>query len=111
MAAIGMNSAPIRKARALRRQMTLPEVKLWSELRKRPGGFKFRRQHPIETYVLDFYCPEARLAIEVDGIAHDIGSRPMHDGERDKRLEKRAVRTLRVPAKDVLNDIEQWFEW
>jgi very-short-patch-repair endonuclease len=86
--------------------MTLPEVKLWSELRKRPGGFKFRRQHPIETYVLDFYCPEARLAIEVDGIAHDIGSRPMHDGERDKRLEKRAVRTLRVPAKDLLNDIE-----
>ena len=57
------------KARALRRNMTLPEGMLWLELRKRPGGFKFRRQHPIGNYIVDFYCPAVRLVVEVDGLS------------------------------------------
>ena len=47
--------------------MTPPEVALWQSLRTRPGGYKFRRQHPAGIYVLDFFCTKARLAIEVDG--------------------------------------------
>jgi very-short-patch-repair endonuclease len=47
--------------------MSLPEVLLWQALRARPGGWKFRRQHPSGPYVADFYCHEARLIVEVDG--------------------------------------------
>ena len=65
-----------RNARKLRRKMTLPEVILWHWLRQRPEGLKFRRQHPTGPYVLDFFCSDARLAIEVDGEAHSRGNRP-----------------------------------
>src|SRR5689334_16373959 len=58
------------KARELRRHMSLPETLLWRLLRRAPNGVAFRRQHPIGPYVLDFYCPSAKLAIEVDGAAH-----------------------------------------
>jgi very-short-patch-repair endonuclease len=59
------------RARELRRQMSLPEVVLWQALRNvRLAGLRFRRQHPIGPYILDFYCPAARLALEVDGFAH-----------------------------------------
>src|SRR5260370_33825496 len=58
-----------RRARQLRQQMSLPEVVLWQALRKaRFAGLRIRRQHPIGPYILDFYCPAARLAIEVDGL-------------------------------------------
>ena len=60
--------ATIGKARGLRRSLTLPEGLLWRELRKRPEGLKFRRQHPAGPFVLDFVCLQARLAIEVDGV-------------------------------------------
>lgn len=60
-----------RRANTLRRAMTLPEVLLWRELKQRPAGLKFRRQHPAGRYVLDFYCAKLALAIEIDGSAHD----------------------------------------
>ena len=63
--------ATVKLARKLRSEMSLPEVLLWRELRLRPGGYKFRRQHPAGPYVLDFYCAALGLAIEVDGMAHD----------------------------------------
>jgi very-short-patch-repair endonuclease len=73
----------VKRARELRRKMSLPEVILWQQLRRRPGGFKFRRQHPAGPYALDFYCEEARLCIEVDGSAHDFGDAPIADEKRD----------------------------
>lgn len=94
-------------ARRLRKQMTLPEVLLWQALRSRPGNFKFRRQHPLGPYVLDFFCPAARLAVEVDGMAHDLGSNPQRDHRRDEWLRSQAVKTLRLPASDVLKDVEK----
>nr|WP_324255282.1 DUF559 domain-containing protein [Sphingomonas sp. PL-96] len=57
-------------ARKFRREMSLPEVLLWRELRARPAGLRFRRQHPAGPYVLDFFCSAQRLAVEVDGDAH-----------------------------------------
>ena len=82
--------------------MTLPEVLLWQALRARPTGLKFRRQHPSGPYVLDFYCEEASLAIEVDGMAHD--SRQKRDAERDEWLAARGIRSCRIPAEEVLAD-------
>ena len=96
----------VKRARKLRRAMSLPEVLLWRELRKRPGGFKFRRQCPIAPYTLDFACLETRLAIEVDGEAHDRGNAPERDEERDRVLAQKGFAVLRIPARDVLNDVE-----
>ena len=94
-----------KRARALRRDMTLPEVVLWEALRgSRLEGWRFRRQHPMGPYVLDFYCPSARLAVEVDGAVHDHPDRIRHDARRDEWLAKQNVRVLRVMAVDVLDD-------
>lgn len=95
----------IKLARKLRSEMTLPEGLLWRELRKRPAGFKFRRQHPASIYVLDFYCAAARLAIEVDGFTHDSIEGVRKDAARSHFLRSQGVATLRVPAKVVLEDM------
>ena len=98
-------SGTIRNAKRLRREMSLPEVLLWRALRNRPGGLKFRRQHPAGPYVLDFYCDAVKLAVEVDGEAHARGDRPLRDAARDAWLRARKVRVLRVPAGEVLHDV------
>ncbi len=87
--------------------MSLPEVLLWQELRKRPGGFKFRRQHPELAFVHDFCCLRERLLIEVDGVSHDRGNQPAFDEWRDTAMLERGYRTLRIPAGIVLQDVEE----
>ena len=90
-------------AKQLRREMSLPEVLLWLGLKgRRLEGLHFRKQHPIGPYVLDFYCDEARLAVEVDGETHDFGDRPRLDAVRDHWMAQRGIRTLRLPAVEVL---------
>jgi very-short-patch-repair endonuclease len=96
----------IRRARRLRREMSLPEVLLWRELRQRPEGLKFRKQHPAGPYAADFFCHEARLVIEVDGEAHERGNRPARDEERNAWFVERRFRVLRIPAADVLGNLE-----
>jgi very-short-patch-repair endonuclease len=86
--------------------MSLPEVMLWQQLKLRPGGFKFRKQHPAGFYVLDFFCAEAKLAIEVDGEAHSRGDQPAFDEARDRQLLAHGIVTLRTPAVEVLNNLE-----
>jgi very-short-patch-repair endonuclease len=93
----------IRRARQLRRTMSLPEVLLWCELRKVPG-LHFRKQHGAGGYVLDFFCARANLAIEVDGFAHDTGDRPARDIVRDAWLARHRIDTLRIAAREVLAD-------
>ncbi len=76
-----------KRARALRRKPSLPEVVLWRELRGwRARGLAFRRQHPIGAYILDFYCTAARLAVEVDGEAHGHADQRRHDERRAQWL-------------------------
>jgi very-short-patch-repair endonuclease len=96
----------VKRARKLRSEMTLPEGLLWRELRKRPEGLKFRRQHPAGIYVLDFYCAQARLAIEVDGRAHDGARAATADANRSHFLRSQGVATTRIPATAILDDIE-----
>ena len=91
-------------ARRLRRKMSLPEILLWQRLRGSPGGIAFRKQHPIDPYVADFYCSAAKLIIEVDGQAHDRGDRPERDETRSAFLAERGYEILRIAAEDVLKD-------
>ena len=96
----------VRRARKLRGEMSPPEIKLWQELRQRPGDLKFRRQHPCGRYVLDFYCASLRLAIEVDGFAHDNARAAAADEQRSDWLRSQHIATLRVPARIVLDDCD-----
>ena len=96
------NDKAYKNARRLRRALSLPEKLLWVRLRS--AEVRFRRQHPIGAYVLDFYCPAAKLAIEVDGAAHDFGNRPQRDDVRTAWLNGEGIQVLRIPAKEVLAD-------
>jgi very-short-patch-repair endonuclease len=88
----------------MRREPTRSEQLLWSALRNRQlAGRKFRRQHPVGRFVLDFYCPEARLAVEVDGPVH-LGKRQA-DEERQRILEAQHIRLVRIPAALVEDDL------
>ncbi|MGP7796899.1 endonuclease domain-containing protein [Sphingomonas sp. CLY1604] len=98
--------ATVRRSRRLRREMSPAEVALWCELRQRPAGLKFRRQHPAGRFSIDFFCAAARLAIEVDGEAHDRGEQPARDVERNRWLAEHGIRTLRVPAALVFREME-----
>jgi very-short-patch-repair endonuclease len=91
-----------KNARRMRRALSLPEKLLWTRLRG--GPVRFRRQHPIGPYVLDFYCAARKLAIEVDGFAHDTGDRPQRDEARTAWLLTLGIEMVRLPAKDVLAD-------
>ena len=93
------------RARRLRQSMSLPEVILWSVLRTRPNGIKFRPQCASGPYVLDFFCSDARLAIEIDSEAHSRGDRPQRDATRDAYFAQTGIHTLRVAARDVLGDV------
>ena len=96
----------VKRARKLRKEMSLPEVLLWQQLQQRPGGFKFRKQCPQHPFVIDFACLAARLAIEVDGEAHDRGDRPTRDRARDTFLEGKGFAMMRIPAREVLDNME-----
>ena len=88
-------------ARKLRAEMSLPEVLLWQELRQQ-DEVKFRRQHGIGNYVLDFYCASAKLCIEIDGQSHDMGDRPERDLARDEWLRAQGIEVIRITASEVL---------
>ena len=97
----------IARARSLRRKLTLPEGLLWIELRGRKlGGHRFRRQHPVGPYILDFYCDERRLAVEVDGQGHEQPDQIRHDQRRTVWLNARGVTVMRIAARDVLGNLE-----
>ena len=103
-------------ARQLRNNSTLSEVLLWSELKNgKMHGFDFHRQKPIDNFIVDFFCYDLMLAIEVDGSSHD--ERIEQDNERQKRLESLGVRFLRFDDLDVkkkiswvLEEIEEWIK-
>lgn len=94
------------RARSLRKTMSPPEATLWIRLRNQGlDGLKFRRQHPVGPYILDFYCDGARLAVEVDGATHNNEAQAAHDERRDRWLASQGIRTLRVSAEWVRRDL------
>jgi very-short-patch-repair endonuclease len=95
-------------ARRLRRNLSPPEARLWNRLRERkPGTPVFRRQHPIGPYVLDFYCAEARLAVEIDGLSHDLSDQPQRNLIRDAWLKARRLTVMRIAAREVMRDPDE----
>lgn len=94
-------------ARQLRRAPTRTEHLLWQQLRdRRFRGLKFRRQHPVGTLVLDFYCEEARLCIEVDGAVHQTPEAVRRDADRDIALADVDIRVLRIRAEDITSNLD-----
>lgn len=88
--------ADIKRAREFRQDETWAEKLMWRWLRdRRFSGYKFRRQHPVGIYYLDFYCEEAKLAVEVDGFGHGHPDQQHHDAEREGFLQSHGIKTLR----------------
>ncbi|MGY3254676.1 very-short-patch-repair endonuclease/DNA modification methylase [Thermostichus sp. MS-CIW-19] len=99
------------RSKTLRREMTPPERKLWTVLRNGQAGFTFRRQHPIGRYIADFYSRDAQLVVEVDGVlAHSSEEALAHDQARDAYLRELGLEVLRVPAREVLSNLEGVYE-
>lgn len=93
------------RAKAFRKALTPQEFRLWQVLRRdRVGKIKFRRQHPIGPYILDFYCAAAKLAIEIDGAVHNEPKQIAHDRRRTAWLHERGVRVVRLSAVSVMTD-------
>ena len=87
--------------RRLRTNMSLPEVLLWREFRQQ-REVKFRRQHPLGPYVLDFYCAPAKVCVEIDGQSHGMGDRPERDATRDEWLRSQGIEVIRISASEIL---------
>ncbi|SRR5487761_1287345 len=97
----------INRSRNLRHDATNAERLAWKLLRNRTAlGIKFRRQHPIGKYVVDFYCPERRLAIELDGSVHSQPSQLRRDESKERFLRQQGVQVLRISNGWVLEDPE-----
>ncbi|MDD4902574.1 MAG: endonuclease domain-containing protein [Patescibacteria group bacterium] len=91
-------------ARNLRKEGTLSEVLLWKKLQKKQmQGYNFRRQKPIDNYIVDFFCPELNLAIEIDGATH--GFKEKYDDDRQKKLESLGVKFLRFTETNVRENL------
>ena len=96
-----------KRARQLRERQTATEARLWYHLRnRRMKGNKFRRQHPIGKYVVDFYCPTAHLAIELDGGGHAEKKQEIYDDEREKVLASYGVKVVRFWDNEVWQELE-----
>jgi len=94
------------RRRALRREMTDPEKRLWRALRARQLGVKFRRQHPIGPYIADFYSREAHLVVEIDGATHSEPDAIEYDRQRDAYMRALGLDILRFTAEEVLHNLE-----
>ena len=112
------NPALKERARELRNNSTLSEVLLWNELKNgKIKGKDFHRQKPIMDYIVDFFCPELGMAIEIDGGSHDNENACRNDRERQKKIEELKIQFLRFNDLDVrrnmtgvLKVIEQWID-
>jgi very-short-patch-repair endonuclease len=107
------------KRTKLRRKLTPAEASLWKALKgSQFEGRKFRRQHSVGDYILDFYCPEERLAVELDGEVHRSDAAKEYDAVRREFLETHGIKVLRFEnfmvfeeREFVLNTIEYFFGW
>ncbi len=104
---VSPRSGKAAQARRMARSQTPPERLLWTRLRNgRLGGWLFKRQHIIRGYIVDFYCSDARLVVEVDGTTHDKQYSAARDQLRDEVLRANYYRVLRVPARRVFNELD-----
>jgi very-short-patch-repair endonuclease len=97
----------VQQARSLRKKATDAEKRLWSQLKNRQvAGLKFRRQHPIDDRIVDFFCAEAKLAIELDGSGHAGYLAKTSDLNRELELHEKGIRVLRFRNRDVFENLD-----
>ena len=95
------------KRQRLRNNMPKAEILLWSRLcRRQVTGAKFRRQYGVDQFVVDFYCPEVKLAIEVDGSSHDSNEAQAYDQARQRQIEALGIRFLRFRNGQVYRELD-----
>ena len=96
----------VTRARQLRRESTPAEQVLWEALRgSQLNGARFRRQHPVETFILDFYCPRHKLVVEIDGGIHQLPEVRERDQERQCWIEVHGYEFLRFTNEEVLHEL------
>ena len=100
----GASHAIFQRAQELRSTMTTAEEILWNVLGINNWKLKFRRQHPVANYVVDFYCHRIKLVIELDGAIHEVEEVKRHDTHRERHLKEFGLTVLRFKNVDVLND-------
>ena len=93
-------------SQALRRNMTRAEMRLWERLKSKHLNFVFYRQKPIGNYIVDFYCNQAKLVVEVDGEYHTNNQASGNDIVRDVYMKSLGLKVLRFPNDEVLNNID-----
>jgi very-short-patch-repair endonuclease len=104
----GATQDTLEKAKLLRKSETNAEKLLWERLKsKKFYGYKYRRQHPISQFMVDFCCHELKLVIEVDGEIHNKPEKKEYDENRTAELEKYELKILRFTNNEIENDIEQ----
>lgn len=94
------------RRKQLRVQSSRPEIILWNKLRNEKIGIKFRRQYSIQSYVIDFFCPEKRIAIEIDGNQHQTASSQKYDQYRDKYLNALDITVIRIQATEIFQNLK-----
>ena len=94
------------KARDLRKRMTAAEKVLWQRIRNNQLGYKFRRQHPVDIFIADFYCHEKKLVIEVDGGIHQTDYQKDYDTARTNELIRYGIKVLRFKNEEIINFLE-----
>lgn len=103
---LGAVKPTFQQAELLRNNMTVAEKVLWNYLKTKPMGLKFRRQHPISKYIVDFYCHALKLVIEVDGGIHNSTSATENDKVRQEYLETEGLVFLRVTNEEIEQDFK-----
>ena len=104
----GAFSETFRLAKMLRKNMTEAEILLWNELKSNKlDGYKFRRQHPIGRFIVDFYCHKAKLVIELDGEIHQEPDVAENDINREKEITDLGIRVLRFSNTDIKNKMKR----
>lgn len=86
--------------------MTMPEIILWSRLKGNQSGYRFRRQFGIGNFIVDFYCPQFRLIIEIDGISHDSLKQRRLDPIREKYFKVQGFNILRFTNKQIIENVD-----
>jgi len=97
------------KRRSLRNNMTYCEKIVWLHLRKRQLGYRFLRQYSVDHFVIDFYCPELKLAVEIDGDVHEFPEQKDYDNARQKYLEKFGIEFVRIKNEEFLGNPDKAF--
>jgi cyclase len=107
-----LNATPkiFANAKVLRENMTAGEMALWLHLRKGINGYKFRRQHPIGKYIVDFYCHKCKLVVEIDGYVHNDPENKILDKDREEDLKAWDCQILRFRNKQIFDSIEYVLE-